>query len=205
MPAVLATLIFVVLFAGAALVLLAALRDHSGRAASEGRLRFRWQFALLPLAILGLTVVLSVFYYPQLPPEVAYNFSGGDDRYFSRQFALGLLIGLQLILLMPVVVISWGVTRLGMGEDAPVAESRLKVERALLLVTNLIALPQSLACFALADIFSYNIYGMHLLPLWLFGAIVFALGTIFLVVLFLKTIREKEPVPPPGPDDSQDN
>jgi uncharacterized membrane protein len=205
MPAVLTTLIFVVLVAGAALVLLAALRDRTGDAAPEGRLRFHWRFTLLPLAILGLSIILSVFYYPQLPPEVAYNFSGGDDRYFSRQFALGLLIGLQLILLLPVVVISWGVTRLGLGEEAPAAESRLKVERALLLVTNLIALPQSLSCFALADIFSYNIYGVHLLPIWLFGAIVFALGTVFLVVLFLKTIREKEPVPPPAPTDSQDN
>lgn len=205
MPAVITTLIFVVLIVGAVVVLSSALRNHTVGAASEERLRFRWQFTLLPLSILGLSAILSAFYYHQLPSEVAYNFSGGDDRYFSRQFALGLLIGLQLILLLPVVVISWGVTRLGLGEDAPDAEARLKVERALLLVTNLIALPQSLSCFALADIFSYNIYGVHLLPLWLFGAIVFALGTVFLTVLFLKTIREKEPVPPPAPTDSQDN
>ena len=121
------------------------------------------------------------------------------------QLAFGLLFGLQLILMLPVIIISWGMTRVSLDGEATATEMRLKVERSLLLVTNLIALPQSLSCFALADIFSYNIYGEHLLPIWLFGAIVFALGTVFLVILFFKTIREKEPVPPPDPAESKDS
>jgi len=208
MPALITAVIFVVLIGGAVAVIVAALRSRASDTMDEERLRFRWRFTLLPAAILVLTLILSAVYLPQLPAEVAYNFRGSaTDSYFTRQLAFGLLFGLQLILLLPVAIISWGMTRMALDGEATAAEMRLKVERSLLLVTNLVALPQSLSLFALADIFSYNIYGEHLLPIWLFGAIVFALGTVFLVILFFKTIREKEPVPPapPGPADSQDS
>ena len=196
-PAVLTTAIFVVLGAGAVVVLREALRSRPVAVGDASRLRFRWQFALLPLAILGLTVVFAAIFYPQMPAEVAYNFRGeaAADSYFSRQFALGLMLSLQLILLFPVAAITWGATRIKLGEGAGDG-LYFKVERALLIVTNLIALPQSLSCFALADIFSYNVSGAHLPPLWFCGAVVFALGTIFLVVLFFKTVRQTEPTTP---------
>lgn len=196
-PAILTTAIFAVLGAGAIVVLREALRSRPAASRAANRLRFRWHYALLPLSILGLTIVFAAIFYPQLPAEVAYNFRGGAaaDSYFSRQFALGLMLSLQLILLFPVAVITWGATRIKLGEGAG-DDLYFKVERALLIVTNLIALPQSLACFALADIFSYNISGAHLPPLWLCGAIVFTLGTVFLVVLFFKTVRQTESTTP---------
>jgi hypothetical protein len=39
------------------------------------------------------------------------------------------------------------------------------------------------------DIFSYNSYQIHLIPLWVFALIVMVLGGIILGVIFLQAIR----------------
>ena len=55
---------------------------------------------------------------------------------------------------------------------------------------NMIALPQIILCFAMLDIFSYNSYQIHLLPLWLFALIVMIMGGVIIGIFFILAIRE---------------
>jgi len=59
---------------------------------------------------------------------------------------------------------------------------------------NMVALPQIVLCFAMLDIFSYNLYQAHIMPMWLFLLIILGLATIglglFLVFTFSKAKRQ---------------
>ena len=54
---------------------------------------------------------------------------------------------------------------------------------------NMIVLPQIILCFAMLDIFSYNSYQIHLMPLWVFALIVMGLGGMALGIFFILAIR----------------
>ncbi len=54
---------------------------------------------------------------------------------------------------------------------------------------NMIALPQIILCFAMLDIFSYNSYQVHIMPLWVFALITMGLGGIILGIFFIRAIR----------------
>ena len=54
---------------------------------------------------------------------------------------------------------------------------------------NMVALPQIILCFAMLDIFSYNSYQMHIMPLWVFALIIMGLGGIILGIFFIRAIR----------------
>jgi hypothetical protein len=54
----------------------------------------------------------------------------------------------------------------------------------------MIALPQLVLAFAMLAIFSYNSYGIYLMPLWVFALIVMGLGGIILGAFFFLAIRQ---------------
>lgn len=70
------------------------------------------------------------------------------------------------------------------------ASSIAKSATILPLMGNMVALPQALLCFAMLDIFSYNSYQVHLLPLWASAFVVIVVGGIILGVFFFRAIRE---------------
>ncbi len=55
---------------------------------------------------------------------------------------------------------------------------------------NMVALPQIILCFAMLDIFSYNSYQIHIMPLWVFALIIMGLGGIILGVFFIRAIQQ---------------
>ena len=94
----------------------------------------------------------------------------------TPQFLFALLAG----------VIVWGITKLS-SRFQPTASHR--VENILSIMGNMIALPQIVLGFAMLDIFSYNSYQIHLMPLWIFALIVMGLGGIILGISFALAIR----------------
>ena len=196
MQAALTALLFVILIGGTALVLAGYFRS-----APAPTLRFRWRYAALPLLTMAVSIVIAAALGPKLPADTAYNFGGGIDPtgYFSRGAVLSITLGLQVAIALPVIFVSAITVRLR-GGQADDADSR-KLDRVLLLVTNLVALLQLLLLFALAEILSYNIYGAHLMPGWVFGAAVLVAGAVFLALLFKllperrKKQKTKEPLP----------
>ena len=152
-------------------------------------LAFHWSYIMLPVVILLLSIILTAYFYHRLPAEVAYHFrsDGSPDRWLSRGIFILWMLLPQLFLTLLAGAITWGITRLGAIFQQ--SESTLiKPERILLLMGNMIALPQIILCFAMLNIFSYNSYQIRIMPLWVFALIIMGLGGIILGIFFIRVI-----------------
>lgn len=151
-------------------------------------LTFHWKYILLPMAILLISIILALIFYPQLTDEVAYRFNpdGSAKSWLSREiFTLFMLVA-QFLLALTASAITWGVTKLSLQFGQV---ERIKPGNILLLMGNIIALPQIVLAFVMLDIFSYNIYDSHLMPIWLFALIIMVIGGIILTIFFIRTIK----------------
>jgi len=160
------------------------------REKAEG-LPFRWSYIIAPLASLLLSVILSAYFYHLLPTEVATHFEldGIPDRWLSREMTMVWVLVPQLLFVLLAGAIAWGTTKLGIlfGQTG---STWVKPERIVSFMGNLVALPQLIVCFAMLDIFSYNSYQTHIMPVWIFLLAILGLATIaigiFLVFIFSK-------------------
>jgi uncharacterized membrane protein len=149
---------------------------------------FRWKYIALPLVFLLLSIGLAIYFFPRLPDEIAYHFKDGlPDRWLSRGVATAWLLVPQFLLTGLGAAIVMGIIRLG-KHFQPTTNKR--AETMLLLIGNMIALPQIVLAFAMLAIFSYNSYGIYLMPLWAFALIVMGLGGIILGAFFFLAIRQ---------------
>ena len=153
-------------------------------------LTFHWGYIMLPVVILLLSIILTAFFYSRLPVELAYHFQsdGSPDRWLGRGTIILWMLLPQLFLTLLAGAITWGITKLGALFRQP-ESTWIKPERVLLFMGNMIALPQVVLCFAMLDIFSYNSYQIHILPLWVFTLIIMGLGGIILGVFFIQAMR----------------
>jgi hypothetical protein len=84
-------------------------------------------------------------------------------------------------------VISGGTTMLS---ARILQEESALIRKVLLIVGNMVVLPQIIIVFAMLDIFLYNAYRIHLLPLWIFVLIVMVLGAIILAIFFMQALKQ---------------
>lgn len=161
----------------------------AGKSRKAERLAFRWSYIILPVVILLLSIILAAYFYHQLPAEVAYHFKpdGSADRWLSRGVAMVWLLTPQFCLALLAGAIVWGITKLGILSRQ--TEDNLRPGTILSLMGNIIGLPQLIICFAMLDIFSYNSYQTHIMPIWIFALIVMGLGSIILGIFFILAIR----------------
>jgi uncharacterized membrane protein len=150
---------------------------------------FNWGHIALPIALLVLSIVLAGIFYSQLSAEVAYrfDFDGSPRNLASRQAVILITLLGQLILALLACAIVWGATRLS-GSSGQTGGAR-STKTLVLVMGNMVAAPQLVIGFVMADIFGYNVYGRHLLPLWAFALAVMLLAGVVLVIFFFKIIR----------------
>jgi len=121
---------------------------------------------------------------------VAYNFRIDDaDRYTSRGIFLALTLVLQFLLALISFIIVAGVlwfSRRFTGTESSVSG------RLVGIMGNMVALPQSILLFATLDVFLYNAYGAHIMPLWLFAVIIMLAGMVILGVLFFQAVQARQ-------------
>ena len=153
-------------------------------------LPFRWGYIILPLFIFLLSIILSTYFYHLLPNEVAYHFKpdGLPDKWLSRGMIIAWALVPQILLTLVAGAFTWGITKLGVLVRQE--KTWIKLEGVLLLMGNMIALPQIILCFAMLDIFSYNSYQIHIMPIWVFALIIMGLGGIVLGIFFIRIIRQ---------------
>ncbi len=163
------------------------------RGKAEG-LPFRWSYIVAPLAIFLLSIILSAYFYHLLPTEVAVHFEldGTPDGWLSREMTMVWVLLPQLLLVLLAGAITWGITKLGIL-SGQTGNTWVKPETIVSFMGNLVALPQLVVCFAMLDIFSYNSYQTHIMPMWIFllailGLVTIALG-MFVVFIFSKARR----------------
>lgn len=146
-------------------------------------LPFHWSYIILPVAILLLSIILSAYFYRLLPHEVAYYFKddGTPDKWLSREMMLVWGLIPQIFLTLLAGTLTWGVTKLG-PLFKQIENTLIKPEGILLFMGNIIALPQIVLCFVMFDIFSYNSYQTHIIPMQVFLLAILGLATISLGV-----------------------
>jgi len=184
---VLFVIIGVVAIAGAIWFIFYAKRLTRGEGVE--RLPFRWKYIILPIVIFFVTIVLSAYFYHLLPAEVAYRFTldGTPDKWLSREMTIVWVLTPQLVLVLLAGVATWGITRLGIL-FRQMEGTGIKPERILLFMGNLVTLPQLVVGFVMLDIFSYNSYQGHIMPMWIFLLIILGLATIALGIFLVPVI-----------------
>jgi len=157
---------------------------------AEVSLSFHWSYIILPVAIFLLSIILVACFYHRLPVDLAYHFQsdGSPDKWVGRGALILWMLTPQLIFTLLAGVLIWGVTRLSALFQQP--DNTWVQPRILLVMGNMIALPQIILFFAMLDIFSYNSYQIHILPLWVFALIITGLGGIVLGVFFIQAMRQ---------------
>ncbi len=152
---------------------------------------FRGRYSALPLVVLILSVAMVGYFYRLLPPEVAYHFrsDGSPDQWLNRSTIVLWALLPQFFLTILAGAITWGLSKLG-SISSDIAAVMAKLGRVLLVMGNMVAIPQVILCFAMLDIFSYNSYQIHILPVWVFALIVIVIGAIVLTVFFYQTVRQ---------------
>jgi len=191
LPILVLVVILLLSLGGIAAVLLVFRQKQPVKEITAGEsLPFHWTYTVLPVTILLLSVVLTAVFYHRLPTEVAYNFKldGSPDNWFSREMLIVWMLVPQLILTLLAATITWGITKLGIPFQQ-MEGRRIRPGRIVSLMGNMVALPQIILCFALVDVFSYNLYGAHIMPLWLFALIITVLGAIILGIFFISAVR----------------
>jgi len=156
---------------------------------SGAGLSFSLGYVALPVALLAMSIILAAVFYPRLAAEVAYrfNFDGSPRNLASRQAVVFVTLFGQFVLTLLAGTVAWGATRL--SSSAGQAASAKSTRTLVLVMGNMVAVPQLVIGFVMTDIFGYNVYGRHLLPLWAFSLAVMLLAGAVLVIFFIKTIR----------------
>lgn len=99
----------------------------------------------------------------------------------------------QFLLVLVAVAITWGITKLGIF-SGQTGSTWARPERIVSFMGNLVALPQLIVFFAMLDIFVYNAYQTHIMPIWIFLLAIMVLVTIglvvFVVFILLKVRRQ---------------
>ena len=144
---------------------------------------------MLPLVILALSIIFTAFFYHLLPVEVGYRFksSGLPDRWANRELVVLFTLLPQLFLTLA----AWAYTRWLAGRGAMFGHLEsvaIKPQLTLFIIGNMVALLQAIICFAMLDIFSYNAYQIHLMPLFVFVLIVMVGGGFILGIFFIWAI-----------------
>ena len=98
----------------------------------------------------------------------------------SRGVLLAWLLIPQFIFVLLAGAIVWVMIKVG-SHLQPVTSNWAR--KMLSLMGNMTALPQVILSFAMLDIFSYNSWQRHIMPMWLFLLIIVGLATIALIVL----------------------
>jgi len=95
----------------------------------------------------------------------------------------------QLFLTLLAGAVTWGISSISARFMQP-ESTAVRPERIIVLMGNMIGLPQLILFFAMLDIFSYNSYQIHLLPLWVFTLIVMVAGGIVIGIFFFQAVRQ---------------
>ncbi len=156
---------------------------------AEHSLSFRPSYIVLPMVALVVSVILAAFFYNKLPAEVAvrFNSDGSPSAWMNRSIFMLLALLPQFVLTALAGGVTWGTTRL-VGAFRQSEGGVMKPETTLRLMGNMMVLLQIVLGYLALDIFSYNSYGVHLLPLWVFALIVMVVGGIILGAFFIRAM-----------------
>jgi hypothetical protein len=133
---------------------------------------------------------LTAYFYHLMPAEVAVHFENGlPDSWLSPQMTLVLALIPQALLTLVGLALAWVTTRM-MARSWPEG-TKTNPGTIVAIMGNMVALPQIVLGFAMADIFVYNAYQVHLPALWIVALIIMVVGGVIIGVVFTRAIRRE--------------
>lgn len=149
--------------------------------------KFRWMHIALPLAFLIISIILAAAFYHALPEELSYSLQqDSPDKTVGHWALLAWTIIPQFVF----ALLAYGIVRIALLTTRYLQTEGTVLPKVLLIMGNMLALPQIILAFAMMDIFLYNAYQIQLIPLWIFAFIVLILGGVVLGIFFIKAIRK---------------
>lgn len=147
---------------------------------------FRWRAVLLPIIIILFVVLMCAWFYGKLPARLASSFAanGMPFVFVSKGTLMMWALLSQLLLTLLALLVAWSVTRLGALLKSGEA-SRMRLDTLLLVMGNMVVLPQLILAFAMLNTFGYNAYQSRLVPLWAVVIVVVIAGAIILGAFFI--------------------
>jgi uncharacterized membrane protein len=163
--------------------------EPAPKKAAAWNLVFHWKYILLPLVLVLLAIIVVAIFYPQLTEEVAYRFDidGLPKSWLSREAIATVALISQFVLVLISIAVIRGVIVL--SRSAEKVAGAVNLDKLVLFMGNMVALPQIIIGFVMLDIFSYNVYSQHLMPLWMFVMIAIVLTGIVLTIFLIQAIR----------------
>jgi uncharacterized membrane protein len=149
----------------------------------------RWSYFILPAAILLISVIITVYFYGKLPDAVAWRLNSLNSPTISRsQIALWAIIP-QLLLALLALVIAYGAAKISDSFN-PTADSVIKPDTVLIVMSNMVVVPQLVIIIAMLRIFSYNAFGTQIGFIWWVSLAIILAGVVFLTVFFVRLIQK---------------
>ena len=148
---------------------------------------------IVPLLAIGATcLAFTLALLPQLSAEPAFRFSDAGEP--ANYAGASLVIAGSLLVQLLFITIGWFVgtaiksfiNRLAMPESAG-----RQSQKVISVAANMIVLPQLIAAYISFDIFIYDVFSFHLLPVWIFAIMTMVIGGIFLCWRFYNIMHSK--------------
>lgn len=153
---------------------------------------FRWRYVALPLIFLLISIILVIVYYNRLPFQVAWHFKsdGSADGWVIQPLIVFWVLLPQFVLTIGATVVTRVISILA-GRYLMAESALVRPQKIMLIMGNMVAIPQLIILFAMLDIFSYNTNQTHLHPsVLIFALIVMVVGAIVLSAFFVQTMQQ---------------
>ena len=155
----------------------------------EKKIGFRWSYIILPLVILLISIVITIYFYSKLPDAVVWRLNSNDSPPISRfQIVLWSIVP-QLFLTLLAIVIAYGTTKIS-NLFNQASEAGIKLDTLLMVMSNMVIIPQLILLFAMLNIFSYNAFQKHISFIWWVSLAVIIAGVVSLSIFFIRAIRK---------------
>jgi uncharacterized membrane protein len=161
---------------------------------SMEKLTLRLTDVLLPILVLIVAAVLTILFYMKVPGQLAYHYDTNElaDRWMGRNQLVIITLLPQLLLAFLSILIASVMFKVA-GGFVKEGKVRASTVRGVVgMMSNMIVLPQLILLFATLEIFIYNAYHVHIMPLYIFAILVIIFGTLILGLLFVREIRRSK-------------
>lgn len=157
---------------------------------SDNKTRFRWSHIILPLVLLIISAVIVIYFYGRLPSEVAYRFhtDGSPSAWLTRNSIILWALIPQLLLALLAVTVAYGTTRIS-RLFSETSTGVVNINTVLLVMSNMVVIPQLILIFAVLNIFSYNSFQVRIGFMWWFILALIVVSLVLLSIFFVRIIR----------------
>jgi len=157
---------------------------------SDNKTRFHWSYIILPLVLLTISIIIVVYFFGKLPDEVAYRFhsDGSPSAWLTRNSIVLWTIIPQLLLALLAVAVAYGTTRIGRMLNQTSTDG-INLQTVLVVMSNMVVIPQLILVFAVLNIFSYNAFQVRIGFIWWFILAIIIVSFVLLSIFFVRIIR----------------